>query len=226
MALLKSSFGELSGTFGELVFRNRHGKTFVYKKPLHHKISNSAAAVRSRNMFATAHRFARCIRLNELLKGAWKSFPHKSDMYINKILACNSPLIDNLLFTVNNMITPDTRSENPVKNIIMHPERINVIVSDDNELLQKDTTIYEHEKLIIFAAVLDPAVEGLLMCDIVELYTGKIAPGMNFFVEFTKEQSELFCNYERYIIYAATVECVRADRFIWTKTRAWEGRIH
>src|ERR1035437_7812095 len=63
--------GELNGKVGGLIGRRRGTKYFVYAAPSEVKISNSEAAIKSRNIMKPLSRFASTVNSIKELKELW-----------------------------------------------------------------------------------------------------------------------------------------------------------
>ncbi len=108
MALLKSPvIGVPSGKVGDLIIRNRNGKSFYYKAPVNFKISKSAAAVQGRSNFASTVALALSVNSSPMLKEIWKVAKVPGTNAYQKLIKNNAKLVRSGLLTTSNKITPE-----------------------------------------------------------------------------------------------------------------------
>lgn len=104
--VFKSVIGKLSGTLGNMVFRNIGDKVVVYMRPHNQQISYSEDSVKNRGKFGLTSLLAKNARLLPGIKDAWDSSSAEGRSAYTKLIKANakSSLGDRL--TVRNVITP------------------------------------------------------------------------------------------------------------------------
>jgi hypothetical protein len=98
--------GELDGKVGNLIGRRRGTKFYVYAAPTEVKISNSEAAIKSRNIMRPLSRFASIVNSIEELKEIWSYSKTEAFDIFHKIEKENFIFFIPERPTVNNFIVP------------------------------------------------------------------------------------------------------------------------
>lgn len=113
MAIIKNQIlGQISGKIGDVVHRNRYGKTVAYLLPSRYKASQSVQAKEGRNKFALSVAFAKTVISLDELKHIWKIARLDGVVAYNRIIKYNRNLASGSTLTLRNIITPSGRSYN------------------------------------------------------------------------------------------------------------------
>jgi len=102
----KNILGNIKGSLGSVVFRERNGKLIAYTKPAKQKISRSKASVEARQKFSLAVALAKEINSNSILSAVWKKSNVNASNAYQKIIKVNSKLTEPKSLSIKNMITP------------------------------------------------------------------------------------------------------------------------
>ncbi len=103
----KQILGLIKGSLGEVVFRERNGKVFVYSKPVKQKVSKSPSAVNARKKFALRVSLAQILNSNKILFQVWNLSKVDATNAYQKIIKVNTSLSEGNHLTLLNRITPE-----------------------------------------------------------------------------------------------------------------------
>jgi len=92
--LNKSVLGKVSGTIGDLTFRQRNGKNIISTRPSSFMPGQDAASIARRNRFKLASKIAKEINSIEIFKEPWKSSTPSGLIPFNFIFKSNYQLIN------------------------------------------------------------------------------------------------------------------------------------
>ena len=70
----KQVLGKLTGTLGDIVFRQRNGKNYVSMRPSSYPASDNPAIIAKREKFLLAVQLGSNINSNSYLKEIWRSY--------------------------------------------------------------------------------------------------------------------------------------------------------
>ncbi len=120
--VIKSVIGKLSGTLGNMVFRNIGDKVVIYMRPHNQQISYSEDSVKNRSRFGMTSLLA--TRANKLpgIKEVWNSVNAEGRSAYTKLIKANAKSTDAECLTVNNKITPMGNSLK-VKSFSLTPQK-------------------------------------------------------------------------------------------------------
>jgi hypothetical protein len=107
MAQLNNNIiGTISGRFGEVVARNRNGKTFLVARPRQYTLSRLKASVEARQKFAVVASFSKIINASSTLKSLWAKAENPATIVFNTICRQNYEGASIARPTERNIITP------------------------------------------------------------------------------------------------------------------------
>ncbi|RPI68960.1 MAG: hypothetical protein EHM47_13920 [Ignavibacteriales bacterium] len=90
MATLKKTIlGRISGSVGDIVFRNKNGKNFISSKPASFKTPSDISALERRARFRLTAKFAKAVADITVLKELWRANKH-SGMTVNNFIISQS----------------------------------------------------------------------------------------------------------------------------------------
>jgi hypothetical protein len=129
--------GDVKGKVGNVIGRRRKNKYFIYAAPAEVKISNSPAAIKSRDIMTPVAKFASVVNSIPELKYLWlKSKIDTFDVF-HKIEKENFHFFMHERPTVNNFITPIESIKNPISEGTMSANRIKLKLDIDKEVLSQ-----------------------------------------------------------------------------------------
>jgi hypothetical protein len=127
--------GEVAGKVGSVIGRRRKNKYFIYAAPTEVKISNSPAAIRSRNIMIPLAKFASVVNKIPELKYLWLSQKIDTFDVFHKIEKENYKYVIPERPTINNIITPLYSVKNPITEGSISSAGIKLKIDIDKELL-------------------------------------------------------------------------------------------
>jgi hypothetical protein len=104
--VIKSVIGKLSGTLGNMVFRNIGDKVVIYMRPHNQQISYSEDSVKNRGKFGLTSLLAKYARRLPGIKEAWDSSNAEGRSAYTKLIKANAKSTNGERLTVSNAITP------------------------------------------------------------------------------------------------------------------------
>ncbi len=144
----KQILGEVTGSVGDVVFRNRRGKTEMYPKPLPYKPSDSPPACKQRGSFSFQRKTAAAIDKIYLLKELWKNSPLPGYASFEKQMTVNNKKISGpedisaiSLFPPGCMFNAELKSfhlDGDIIKVTVHPLNL----SDPSELSVADISAH------------------------------------------------------------------------------------
>jgi len=107
MAILnKQLFGNIKGTFGNAVFRQRKGNNYISQRPASYSPPNDEAYLLRIEKFKLASRISSTIIANPELKTIWQSVVAKDQNVYNYLIAKVYPFLDNVAIKSSFSIVP------------------------------------------------------------------------------------------------------------------------
>jgi hypothetical protein len=104
--LSKTILGKISGSIGNITFRQTHGKIFIISKPASYTIPNDAASVQRRNTFGFACKLASVINTISPMQPFWQNAAPKNSTAFHTIMKSNFKKITADSVTENTILTP------------------------------------------------------------------------------------------------------------------------
>src|ERR1035438_2218645 len=135
--LANQVLGDLMGKVGNVIGRRRKNKYFIYAAPAEVKISNSPAAIKSRDIMKTVSRFASMVNSIPELKYLWMNSKVVAFDAFHKIEKENFHFFMHERTTVNNFITPIESIKNPISEGIISERGIKLKLDIDKEVLSQ-----------------------------------------------------------------------------------------
>ena len=129
--------GDVKGKVGNVIGRRRKNKYFIYAAPAEVKISNSPAAIKSRNIMKPVSKFARVVNSIPELKYLWLNSKIVAFDAFHKIEKENFHFFMHERPTVNNFITPIESIKNPISEGIISERGIKLKLDIDKEVLSQ-----------------------------------------------------------------------------------------
>jgi hypothetical protein len=134
MAIIKSSIIHPSGTSGDFVYRQRNGKTVMYRRPVCQQVSQSPAAKSARSSFAINTKFAVYTNSFPYLMYTWRRAKVGGSNHFQKIIKNNAHLTKKYGLSAHNIITPPGITIFP-EEVSLLPHGINIRISLSSEKL-------------------------------------------------------------------------------------------
>ncbi len=194
----KKIIGRLSGKVGDVVFRNKNGKTFATIHNGTNKISTSPACVNNRKRFTSANTFSKIINSFPDLNKIWRASSLPGYTGYNKIIKNNLPLFENNYPNIRNIISPPG-FKIKVKDFSFSPSSFSV----------NFTTSKPFNKLFVINIIIflfEPKNKKYFPSNIYISRTldlsgiPKSVPS-SFSLSFSSEDSRIISNYSKSIIY-------------------------
>jgi hypothetical protein len=224
MAIIqKSIWGQLSGTIGNNVIRNRNGKSVVYSLPRRYKLSDSDKLKVERNKFGLTVKFAKFINNIPLLKLTWKKADAAGSNAYQKIIKHNAGKNTSIMFTKKNTITPPGESL-IIKEAVLDDSGIHLILDLGVNYSNNFVIPFNACSIICFFNPLNKDEIYYSFCSITQIVDNGIA-GSEFSLTFSPdpEYLKLINKYSNSILYIALVkENSLAGKLVWTHTAATE----
>jgi hypothetical protein len=129
--------GEVKGKVGNVIGRRRRNKFFIYAAPAEVKISNSEAAIKSREIMKPVAKFASVVNSIPELKYLWLNSKIVAFDAFHKIEKENFPHFRPDRPTVNNFITPIESIKNPISEGMISERGIKLKLDIDKEVLSQ-----------------------------------------------------------------------------------------
>jgi hypothetical protein len=144
----KKILGTFKGKIGDLVFRERNGKLFVFSKPKKYKKTKSIKLKNERNKFATVVQLANIIKNIPDLYLIWKNSELPGSNAYQRIIKNNLKLTNGTEISINNILFPPGLDFNiNIKEIYQSKNKINEIVielylDDHSREILKQSTLF------------------------------------------------------------------------------------
>ena len=129
--------GDVKGKVGNVIGRRRKNKYFIYAAPAEVKISNSPAAIKSRDIMKPVSKFASVVNSIPELKYLWMKSKIVAFDAFHKIEKENFHFFMHERPTVNNFITPIESIKNPISEGIISERGIKLKLDIDKEVLSQ-----------------------------------------------------------------------------------------
>lgn len=129
--------GDVKGKVGNVIGRRRKNKFFIYAAPAEVKISNSPAAIKSRDIMKPVAKFASVVNSIPELKYLWLNSKIDTFDVFHKIEKENFHLFLPERPTINNFITPIESIKNPISEGIISERGIKLKLDIDKEVLSQ-----------------------------------------------------------------------------------------
>jgi hypothetical protein len=205
MAIVNNSEYEgFSGRLGNIIFRQRNGKTVAYRVPGKIKKSESEASVAVRKKLTPMSQFAANICSLPELKFLWEFKKDiKAKSAYHKIEKYNARLFDSLRPTIRNRIVPEGFGCN-LDSIILNKDELRAEISFSRRAFAKEEEIKKF--LIIFVICFyDPIDKKDVYFTFYNIYKQVTdwSPGTPLETEyqFIEDQGEIFSCYRKSILY-------------------------
>lgn len=95
----KEILGKVSGTLGDLTFRQRNGKSYVSTRPISFRTSNDPASIERRSKFKLSVKLSQAIYSIDELKYIWTKETSGNKLPFNYITQINYPFVGNGVLT-------------------------------------------------------------------------------------------------------------------------------
>lgn len=153
--VIKSVIGKLSGTLGNMVFRNIGDKVVVYMRPHNQQISYSEESVKNRGKFGLTTLFAKNVRLLPGIEEVWESSNAPGRSTYTKLIKANSKFTTSERITLSNNITPIGNGIN-VNNYSLSCQRFDIEYSFDIQCNEKMIAPFNANLLIFLHDLKNP----------------------------------------------------------------------
>ncbi|MBX2977244.1 MAG: hypothetical protein KF721_14035 [Ignavibacteriaceae bacterium] len=144
----------LRGRVGNLVFRVFNGKEVVSIRPSEYKKSTSPNAIKNKNRFSAVVALAKFVNSLPELSKIWETSTLRGNNNYMKILKANLALTEGGNLCDKNIILPSDGFHNPVTDIILNEDKLNLYFSyskDDLSLLKNKYDLH----LIFYKSEID-----------------------------------------------------------------------
>lgn len=102
-------FKGISGKVGDLVFRQKNGKTIISRRPVRSK-NKSKAGIERENRFRLNSNISKCINKIEVYNEYWKREAKGKMSTYNAVMKANYPVVEAGRFNTEPMLTPNSMS--------------------------------------------------------------------------------------------------------------------
>lgn len=163
MATLKKKlFGNVSGAFGDAVFRQVGDKNYIAQRPAEYKIPDTQDYKDRTTKFGLSVKLAKSIYRLPELKALWeREFPNETRLF-NFIVRKNYPFISPEGISSTPDLLPDENSFSVnVSTALVSESSINVEIAPLNNTGKIDTNIDKRIKLFSVLLLADPVEQGL-----------------------------------------------------------------
>lgn len=133
MARVQKNSKILRGRVGNLVFRVFNGKEVVSIRPSEYKKSTSPNAIKNKNRFSAVVALAKFVNSLTELSKIWETSNLRGNNNYMKILKANLALTDGGNLSDKNIILPADGFHNPVTDIILKEDKLNLYFSYTEE---------------------------------------------------------------------------------------------
>ena len=152
--ITKNVIGNISGTLGNMVFRNIGGKVIIYTRPHNQKISYTEKSVKNRGKFGMASLLSTNALQLPGIKEVWNSSNLEGRSAYTKIIKFNAKSVEADRLTVKNDIVPIGKRLT-VNSFSLTSEKFEIDYNTDN--LQNITQPYNACLLIFLYDLKNPA---------------------------------------------------------------------
>lgn len=153
----KSVIGKLTGTLGNMVFRNIGDKVVIYMRPHNQKISNTEESVNNRGKFGLTSLLAKYARLLPGIEDIWNSSDEPGRSAYTKLIKGNSKSTAPDRLTLSNRITP-LGFINNVVSYAMDSIKFEIEYWLNDDAKEKIFAPYNANLLIFLYDLKDPAI--------------------------------------------------------------------
>ena len=207
--LRKTVLGKVSGTVGDIVFRERDGMNYLSTRPNSFMPGIDPASVARRQRFALTSKASVSINMIPELKILWSTAAPSGVSSYNYIFKINYPFLS--LMGVSNLlkIVPDngfgiTLTEHTVSNTSVH-----AVISPIGIKTGINTVIETSLKMICVEFLSNPIDESVGAYSLVSLVSTEmpitLTNPVTFDADLTSQQSLLFDKYQDYKVFIALV---------------------
>jgi hypothetical protein len=210
--LTKAVLGRISGTVGDVLFRQRNGMNYVSARPTSYTPSNDADAVARRKKFAFACKLASNIISISPLKTLWTSAAESGQSAYNKIVSTNYKFVAVDSVTDQTFLVPDLGFGVTTTSITVSASSIQLVTEAIGNNAGIDLTT---EKFIQLAAILslsDPVDETVDDYCVIPLTSSGLKLGLDAAVTaiatMSSQQTQL---YNKYNTHKALLSLVTLD---------------
>ena len=152
--ITKNVIGNISGTLGNMVFRNIGGKVIIYTRPHNQKISYTDKSVKNRGKFGMASLLSTNALQLPGIKEVWNSSNHEGRSAYTKIIKFNAKSVEADRLTIKNDIVPIGKRLT-VNSFSLTSEKFEIDFNTDN--FQNITQPYNACLLIFLYDLKNPA---------------------------------------------------------------------
>ena len=152
--ITKSVIGNISGTLGNMVFRNIGGKVIIYTRPHNQKISYTEKSVKNRGKFGMASLLSTNAMQLPGIKEVWNSSNLGGRSAYTKIIKFNAKSVESDRLTIKNDIVPIGKRLT-VNSFSLTSEKVEIDFNTDN--FQNITQPYSACLLIFLYDLKNPA---------------------------------------------------------------------
>lgn len=198
--LKKSVLGKISGTIGEITFRQRKGKNIIAVRPRSFIPGNDSASIERRNKFALSARFAQAIYSLPILKMIWSDDTPPQMSPFNNIIRKNVKSITSDGISELTKLTPDIGFTLSSIDITYDNHAINVSVNlPDGFTFNEDSEFYAQINAIAFLSepsnqAFDPVKFLALASDNIEITN---TTQFNFVIKLTNQDEVILNTYQK-----------------------------
>lgn len=201
MATLKKTIlGRLSGTVGDLVFRNKKGRNFVSSKPASFNAPSDEASLERRARFGLTIKFATSVGSIPELKEIWRTYKPSRYTTHNFIIKENYPLITHEGISNAAMIVPPNGFLNDFDSINVSQSNLTVEYTAIGNELGIDPLVETNFRLAGIIFLSSPVDSSFQPYSFISVISGPVPVDLNeplvFTAPFSAQQSELVSKYQ------------------------------
>ena len=198
--LHKQVLGKLSGTVGDIVFRQRSGKNYAAIKPGSFIPGNDSAAIDRRDRFALTCKFSSHINAVPYLNALWKERVPSGVSPYNYMTKVNYKFADSGELTDLASIVPDLGFGVTINSSSVVPPSLQVVVDPIGNLAGIDPAAEPAIRICTIISLTNPNDEFIDRVDFITLVSAGqptvLDAQLTFQVPYSNQESQIFNSYQ------------------------------
>jgi hypothetical protein len=205
----KMILGKISGSLGDVTFRQRNGKNYLASRPGSFTPGSDQDSIDRRAKFALSVRLASIINSIPQLKEVWNSRTPNGSTPYNYMVKTNYKLISPSTITDNTLLTPGFGFGVQTSAISLTSSNLQAGVEPIGTNAGIDTSIEKNLQLFSIIAMSDPkeeTVDNLLIVPVFsELKFLVLDAAVNFTIPLSNQVSQLYGKYDTHKVLLALI---------------------
>ena len=204
--------GKISGSLGDITFRQRNGKNYVASRPSKYTSPQDADTMERRSRFALSVKLASVINSIPQLKEIWISKIPSGSSVFNYLVKTNYRLVSPESVTDSTCLTPASGFGLSINSINIDSENINVVLNAIGTRTGIDTEVEKNIMLVSVLCLSSPSEvildKSLLLPLISEPQPVALDSQLTFALELTSQAGQLFDKYadKKFIFALVTID--------------------